>query len=550
MMPHSSPLRCAALVLAAALLLPSLLHAGQSAPSAPGGSAGQCRAATEQALQQARDSSEVTLSARATQLALGCEQVPLALEAARRWQALQPFSGEAALARAIAALKLYRLEEGRQALLAWRDSAAGGNQDPGRFVGLLEAEVGSTALYRSFGPALVDDNSNADVLLALAALAQGSDDQRNAMLHARRALALQDNLVEAQLVVIRAQARLGEGEVALAAAREMQPRLEGEDSFIVADLLLLAGREEAAREELLRLRNDERQAMIADRRLGALALSQGDEAEAERRFTALLGQRSTTMTALLYLGQLAERRGDLARAARSYELLAEGGANLAARAALGRVWVRQGRRDAALALLEDFERRNPQAAVETVVARAQLLLRLDDGPAALAAIDAGLQRHPGHPDLEYERATLLERIGRPRDAERAFEQLLKARPEDPGILNALGFTLADHGRQLDRAERLIRAALAVSPDSPAILDSLGWALFRRGRVAQALPVLERAWTLSRDAEIGAHFGEVLWKRGEEGRARYVWQQAANADPANVLLIATRQRLTGEAPEAR
>jgi Flp pilus assembly protein TadD len=169
----------------------------------------------------------------------------------------------------------------------------------------------------------------------------------------------------------------------------------------------------------------------------------------------------------------------------------------------------------------------------------------------VAVLDAALKDYPGHPQLEYQRATMLERAGRHADAERAFEQLLKKRPDDPGIVNALGFTLADHQRSLDRAEKLIRQALAVSPDNPAIQDSLGWVQFRRGHLPDAAKILELAWRNGRDAEIGAHFGEVLWKRGEEGRARYVWQQALNLDPDNALVRSTQARLTGEeAPAGR
>ena len=70
----------------------------------------------------------------------------------------------------------------------------------------------------------------------------------------------------------------------------------------------------------------------------------------------------------------------------------------------------------------------------------------------------------------------------------------------------------------------------MSPDSPAIQDSLGWVLFRQGKIKEALPVLERAWRNSRDSEIAAHYGEALWKTGDEGQARYIWQQALHASP--------------------
>jgi Flp pilus assembly protein TadD len=81
-----------------------------------------------------------------------------------------------------------------------------------------------------------------------------------------------------------------------------------------------------------------------------------------------------------------------------------------------------------------------------------------------------------------------------------FENLLKDRPEDASLLNALGYSLADRNQKLPRAEALIRKALAASPDNPAFLDSLGWVLFRRGDIPAALPQLERAYRIFPDPE--------------------------------------------------
>ena len=70
----------------------------------------------------------------------------------------------------------------------------------------------------------------------------------------------------------------------------------------------------------------------------------------------------------------------------------------------------------------------------------------------------------------------------PRESVRSFESLLKDRPEDASLLNALGYSLADRNQKLPRAETLIRKALVASPDNPAFLDSLGWVRFRRGDI--------------------------------------------------------------------
>src|SRR5205823_2657030 len=114
---------------------------------------------------------------------------------------------------------------------------------------------------------------------------------------------------------------------------------------------------------------------------------------------------------------------------------------------------------------------------------------------ALSRIESALRRSPGNPEITYQRAVLLDRAGRVEAAIAALETLHRQRPLDTGITNALGYTLADHKRALPRAEQLIRTALAAQPDNPALLDSLGWVLYRRGQYAVALPQLARAFRL-------------------------------------------------------
>jgi predicted Zn-dependent protease len=252
---------------------------------------------------------------------------------------------------------------------------------------------------------------------------------------------------------------------------------------------------------------------------------------------------------LYYLAQLAERRGDKARAIQNYRLLADSSLAVTARVAAARMMLEQGDTKNALALLDEYAAQNPDATIDMAGTRAQLLAGQGDIDGALAGLDAVIAKYPDNPQLQYQRATVLETGSRTREAIAQFEQQLKSRPEDPQLTNALGFTLADHGQKLDRAEQLVRHALAVSPDSPAIQDSMGWVLFKKGRAQEALPILERAWANSHDVEIAAHFGEALWKSGNEGRARYIWQQALNADPTQKRLVATVARITGESPVA-
>jgi uncharacterized protein HemY len=89
---------------------------------------------------------------------------------------------------------------------------------------------------------------------------------------------------------------------------------------------------------------------------------------------------------------------------------------------------------------------------------------------------------------------------------------------------------------------LIERAHKLSPDDPFILDSMGWAMFKLGRHAEAEAYLRRAMAERPDAEIAAHLGEVLWAKGDRDRAQEIWQSQLKVTPDNVLLLETVRRL--------
>ena len=506
---------------------------------------GDCRGAAENYLAAARASTDPAAAMRASQLAVGCEQFATARLATQRWLELDPWSGDAALTSALVALKQYDLKEARKALTTWRDSGSAGSQDPLRFAELLQQETDATAVYRVFGDVLVNDDSTSEVLLAEARLAMAANNMQVARTAAERALTLDSELVEARIIILRALSVQGEHDAAIEGARALHGVLEGEDLFLVADLLTAADRNEEARKELEPLAAEEETRLGAERRLIAMSMQEGDFAGAEERLKPLMGERGTTALAILVMAQLAEQKGDDARAMQSYQLLADSSLALTARRAAARLLLKHGDKKNALLLLDEYAAQNPAERVETGASRAQLLVQAGDLPGALQGLDELDEAYPDHPDLQYQRATVLESGGRTRDAIAVFERAQKARPDDPQLSNALGFTLADHNQKLGKAEELVRHALEVSPDSPAIQDSLGWVLLRRGKLNDALPILKRAWHNSGDTEIAAHYGEALWKSGDQGQARYIWQQALNTDPSHAGLRATMSRLTGE-----
>jgi Flp pilus assembly protein TadD len=104
-------------------------------------------------------------------------------------------------------------------------------------------------------------------------------------------------------------------------------------------------------------------------------------------------------------------------------------------------------------------------------------------------------------------------------------------PNEPLVLNFLGYAKLEHGEDLDAAEAMIRKASELAPDDASITDSLGWALFKRGRIDEAIDVLQKAAAGDpAQADIQEHLGDALYTAGRRFEARFAWSAAlATAD---------------------
>jgi len=123
-----------------------------------------------------------------------------------------------------------------------------------------------------------------------------------------------------------------------------------------------------------------------------------------------------------------------------------------------------------------------------------------------------------------------------------LRRVIALRPGDAQAYNALGYTLADRTDRLTEAVSLLDKALSLAPNDPFILDSVGWAQFRTGNLARAQEYLERAFKMRPDPEIAAHLGEVLWAMGQRDAAGKLWQSSLQSHPQNEVLLETLRRL--------
>jgi tetratricopeptide (TPR) repeat protein len=131
----------------------------------------------------------------------------------------------------------------------------------------------------------------------------------------------------------------------------------------------------------------------------------------------------------------------------------------------------------------------------------------------------------------YARGTSYERVKNWPKAEADLQQALKLAPDQPMVLNYLGYSWVDQGKNLKQGMTLIEKAVKLKPDDGYIVDSLGWAHFKQGNFKEAAKWLERAVELRpEDPVLNDHLGDALWRVGREREARYQWEQALTLKP--------------------
>jgi len=120
-------------------------------------------------------------------------------------------------------------------------------------------------------------------------------------------------------------------------------------------------------------------------------------------------------------------------------------------------------------------------------------------------------------------ANSFEEAGRWPETKAALQQALAIAPDQPLLLNFMGYAKLEHHEDLDAAEAMIRKASELAPDDASITDSLGWAQFKRGKLDQAIATLQRAAEKDPDqADIQEHLGDALYKSGRRMEARFAW----------------------------
>jgi tetratricopeptide (TPR) repeat protein len=499
----------------------------------------------------ARDSQDAQIARRATEVALFARQRDLALEAARLWSKLDPSADRAK--QMVATLSQpgsggdIKAELERVLAEAGVDSKTLADA----FVQLnqaLAAQTDKTVVYRLIVELAkpYPGVAEAQFAVALAGYNTGLSDLEIAaasMRAADRALELKPGWERAALIKADLLAKTSpEGAIRylngfLASVPESRAAIGA-----LAQLYVEQKRFGEARALFQRLLDEDKSDRDIEFAIAAISVQMKDYATAERMFEELRSAGVDAGAVAFYLGQIAEETKRYDEAIARYREVTEGERAWIATLRIATVLGKKGDIEGARRYLASLKPENRERGIEVHQAEAQVLRDAGDYKAAYAVLSSALAAEPNSAELIYDVAMVAEKLDRLDEVESQLTRLIELKPDNPQALNALGYTLVDRTPRTAEGLKLIEKALTLAPEDPSILDSMGWAHFRMGNLGDSEKYLRRALADHPDPEIAAHLGEVLWAKGERDRAKEVWQSQLKETPDNALLLETVRRL--------
>jgi len=245
--------------------------------------------------------------------------------------------------------------------------------------------------------------------------------------------------------------------------------------------------------------------------------------------------------AYLQLAQIAEKRKDFPAAESWLNKIDSSDDMLRAQARRASILAGQGKLAEGQQLIRSLPERKPGDARLKLMAEVSMLRDLKQYQMAYELLAGAIVKSPNDADLVYDQSMMAEKLGNMADMERLLRRAIEIKPDSPNAYNALGYSLADRNVRLIEARDLILKALLYAPTDPFIQDSLGWVEFRLGNRAEAVKIFTDAFKAKPDAEIAAHFGEVLWALGQRDKALAIWREGALLNPENATLVETLKR---------
>ncbi|WP_041675701.1 tetratricopeptide repeat protein [Ramlibacter tataouinensis] len=507
-------------------------------------------------LDAARRTNDPELYQRAVEIAFQSRSGDAALQAARAWAQAHPSSRDANRFVLQILLALNRVAESVEPLK--RDIALANAPErnaalaavPRYYARVSDKKLAASVVEQALADALAQPATAAAAWTTIGRLRLAADDTAGALEAARRGQAAAPQAEGPALLGLELmEPRLPQAESLVRTYLQGQPLPELRLGY--ARALLDAHRYSEASEQIRRVTTDKPEIAEAWLIQGTLQLQDSQLPAAEtslKRYIALAQAQRTgeersrgLAQAYLALAQVAEKRKDFAQANAWLDRIDNAQDLVSAQSRRASLLAQQGRLEEGRKLLRALPGRTPAEARMKLMAEVQLLRDNKQYKPAYDLLMQAAAKDPSNAELLYDQAMLAEKLGNLPEMEKLLRQVIAIKPDFHHAYNALGYSLADRNIRLPESKQLIQKALEYAPGDPFISDSLAWVEFRMGNRAEALRILEAAYTNRPDAEIAAHLGEVLWSMGQRDRAQAIWKEGLLLNAENETLLETLKR---------
>jgi len=510
------------------------------------GQRGQLKVSVDNYVAAARLSRDPRIAERATRIAVYARDDAKALEAARLWAELQPQDMDA---QQVVAALLVRNGKTDEALAhlerVVEASKAQGYKGYMLVTSLLSREKDKEAAMRVMGQLVQRHQDNPDALYAYGHLAVSVGKLDIARQAIDKVIKLRPGWTQAYILSASIDERRGHPEQALAQLKGAVQRYPKKDDLRLyyARQLIDAKQLDKARDQFKALLAHSPRNADALFAMGLLELQANRLDPAAGYFRRLIKTGQRVSEASYFMGQIEEARDKPKRAIRWYGVVREGKYYVEAQIRVAVLLAKAGQVKAAQDRLHQLEPQSAAMKHRLLLAEGEILREVKHYKQAFELYSKALKDDPDDADLRYARALTAEKLDRLPVVESDLKYIIKREPNNAQALNALGYTLADRTKRYQEALGYIQRALKLQPDDPAILDSMGWVQYRLGHLDRAAQYLRQAFGKMKDAEIGAHLGEVLWVSGKQAEARKVWNEALKTSPDHESLLKVIRRFT-------
>ncbi|MEH6627176.1 MAG: tetratricopeptide repeat protein [Motiliproteus sp.] len=384
---------------------------------------------------------------------------------------------------------------------------------------------------------LLTDPDNAQLIYGKAALVAAQDDLDQALTLTQQALSLTPDFERAILLEADLQNRTGHLDTALGHLREELRDLDSKQMRTLYTRLLLEKKQypqaEQQAEMLINKSPDDHSLQFY---LGVLLLEHNRLDLSEHYFSKLAEESGHNSALSYYQGRIAQIKNQSEQALVHYRQVSDAPYLLAAYTEIIKLLTSAEDQAKLSQIFAQAKQNHSESSAMFYALEAAWLVDHSFDLKAMELLDQGLGEHPENTRLRYSRAMLGEKLGNMTLMESDLRFLLKLEPDNATAMNALGYSLTDNTGRHSEALELIKKALALKPDDPAILDSMGWAYYHLGELQLSLQYLQQAFNNFPDPEIAAHLGSVNWALGNKAEALKIWQEALEQQPDNRYII--------------